>query len=406
MDIVIKNGTIVGLNEVLDIGIQDGRIVEVRPSIKEKGKTTIEAKGQIVSPGFVDPHVHLDKCLSIDTTKGDRKASNIAEMVIAQRELKKKFTEKDVEERATRAALMSVTNGTTTLRTFTEADPIVEYKAVDGVIAAQKKCKPYIDIHTISFPQEGWLENEDGRELESRPYIIESMNRGIQVVGGNVNRVVWDSDPEQQVDELFELAIQHDADIDLHLDNAYSAVAFTLPYVAKKTIEHGYQGRVTGAHVVSLALVPDRVAHQTIELVKEAQVNICILPNVIRMTRALELFEAGVNVMIATDNLRDAFTRIGFGNADMLKAMLLFAQVFNLGFDDQLEMVFNAGTVNAAKGIRVDAEYGIAEGKIADIVVIDSPSISDAIRTIPCRRTVIKNGVVIAKDGQLVAIDD
>ena len=198
MDIVIKNGNIVGPNEVMDIGIQDGRIVEVAQTIKEKGKTTIEAKGQIVSPGFVDPHVHLDKCLSIDTTKGDRKASNIAEMVIAQRELKKKFTKEDVEDRATRAALMSATNGTTTLRTFTEADPIVEYKAVDGVVAAQQKCSPYIDIFTISFPQEGWLKNEDGRELESRPYIIEAMNRGIQVVGGNVNRVVWESDPEQQ----------------------------------------------------------------------------------------------------------------------------------------------------------------------------------------------------------------
>lgn len=406
MDIVIKNGKIVGLNEVLDIGIQDGRIVEVAQTISEKGKTTIDAKGQIVSPGFVDPHVHLDKCLSIDTTKGDRKAANIAEMVLVQRELKKGFTKEDVEDRATRAAMMSVSNGTTTLRTFTEADPIVEYRAVDGVVATQEKCKPYIDIFTIAFPQEGWLQNEDGRELESRPYITEAMNRGIQVVGGNVNRVVWDSDPEKQVDELFELAIEHDADIDLHLDNAYNAVAFTLPYVAKKTIEHGYQGRVTGAHVVSLALVPDRVAHQTIELVKEAQVNICILPNVIRMTRALELFEAGVNVMIGTDNLRDAFTRIGFGNADMLKAMLLFAQVFNLGFDDQLEMVFNAGTTNAAKGLRIDAEYGIEEGKNADIVVLDAPTVGDAIRTIPCRRTVIKNGVVIAKDGQLVTMED
>ena len=66
-----------------------------------------------------------------------------------------------------------------------------------------------------------------------------------------MNRSVWESDPEQQVDELFALAKQKNADIDMHLDNSDNAVAFTLPYVCKKTIEDGYQGRVTVAHIPS-----------------------------------------------------------------------------------------------------------------------------------------------------------
>jgi cytosine deaminase len=323
-------------------------------------------------------------------------------MIIAQRTLKESFTRKDVAERAQRAATMAAQNGTTVTRTYVEADPIVEYRVVDGILDAKHHLSRIMDLQTIAFPQEGWLASQDGSELESRPYIRESMKKGIDVVGGNVNRVVWASDPQKQVDDLFDLALEFDADIAIHLDNEYNAVAFTLPYVAQKTIEHGYQGRVSAAHIVSLALVPDRVAHETIDLVKEAQLNVCILPNVIRITRALELFEAGVNVMIGTDNLRDAFTHIGHGDADMLKAMLLFAQITNIGFDDQLEMVYRAGTYNAAKGLRIAESYGIQVGKRADIVVIEAENISEAIRRIPRRRASMKEGRIVALNGELV----
>ncbi len=400
MDIKIQNGKHVGLNEIQDVGIADGHIVEIAPRIPGSARTVIDATNCIVSPGFVDAHVHLDKCLSMDAITDDQEVETIEEMIIAQRRLKHSFTKDIVAGRAERAAQMAAANGTTTTRTYVEADPIVEYRAVEGVQLAQERCAPFIDIITVCFPQEGWIANKDGRELESRAYMAGAMERGIQHVGGNVNRAVWDSNPEQQVDEIFELAIKHDADIALHLDNAYNSVAFTLPYVAQQAIKHNYQGRVSADHIVSLALVPDRVAQQTIELMLEAQVNVCILPTVIRLTRAQELFEAGVNVMIGTDNLRDAFTHIGNGNADMLKAMLLMAQINNYGSDVQLERLFQAGTINPAKALHLESEYGLGIGKAADLVVIEAKSVSDAIRTIAPRRAVIKRGRIVAEFGR------
>jgi cytosine deaminase len=403
MDILIKNARVMELDEIADVGVAEGKIVGIETEMKGDARQVVDAKGCLVSPAFVDPHVHLDKCLCMDRLEGGREVATLADMIVAQRTLKQGFTREDVAARAREAALMAVRNGTTATRTYVEADPIVEYRAVQGVLDAKRSLENVLDMQTIAFPQEGWLDSGDGREYESRPYIREAMGMGMEVVGGNVNRAVWSSDPQGQVDDLFELALEFDADIAIHLDNAYSAVAFTLPYVAQKTIEHGYQGRVSAAHIVSLALVPDRVAHQTIDLVREAELNVCVLPNVIRLTRVLELFEAGVNVMIATDNLRDAFTHIGHGNADMLKAMLLLAQVTNRGFDDQLEMIFRAGTYNAAKGMHVDEGYGLKVGNRADLVVIEAETVSDAIRRIPRRRAVIKAGRIIARDGELVA---
>jgi N-acyl-D-amino-acid deacylase len=43
-----------------DIAVENGVITEVSPSIKERGKTVIEADGLVAAPGFIDIHSHTD----------------------------------------------------------------------------------------------------------------------------------------------------------------------------------------------------------------------------------------------------------------------------------------------------------------------------------------------------------
>ena len=62
-DIVIRGGSIAdGLGGELfeaDVAVSDGRIVEVG-KILAKGKEEIDARGKLVTPGFVDVHTHYD----------------------------------------------------------------------------------------------------------------------------------------------------------------------------------------------------------------------------------------------------------------------------------------------------------------------------------------------------------
>jgi dihydroorotase len=49
-----------GLDQVLDIAIEDDRIVEIGKGLsKSPADRTIDAKGKLVVPGLIDPHVHL-----------------------------------------------------------------------------------------------------------------------------------------------------------------------------------------------------------------------------------------------------------------------------------------------------------------------------------------------------------
>jgi N-acyl-D-aspartate/D-glutamate deacylase len=62
-DLVIRNGVVVdgsGLPRYrADVGVQDGRIALVG-KIRERGREEIDADGQVVAPGFVDGHTHMD----------------------------------------------------------------------------------------------------------------------------------------------------------------------------------------------------------------------------------------------------------------------------------------------------------------------------------------------------------
>jgi N-acyl-D-aspartate/D-glutamate deacylase len=64
LDLVIRTGAIFdGLGRppfTADIGIASGRIAYVEPALQQRGRQEIDAKGSMVTPGFVDIHTHYD----------------------------------------------------------------------------------------------------------------------------------------------------------------------------------------------------------------------------------------------------------------------------------------------------------------------------------------------------------
>lgn len=63
MDYILQGGLVIdpinGLEEELDLRIQDGRITELGTGLESREAEVIDLRGKIVAPGFIDIHVHL-----------------------------------------------------------------------------------------------------------------------------------------------------------------------------------------------------------------------------------------------------------------------------------------------------------------------------------------------------------
>ena len=69
-DLIVKgDGVIVGTGNPgyrVDVGVKDGKIAAVSRKELEDGECLIEAKGMMVSPGFINPHRHIGRLLYED----------------------------------------------------------------------------------------------------------------------------------------------------------------------------------------------------------------------------------------------------------------------------------------------------------------------------------------------------
>src|SRR5262245_43097929 len=69
-DLVIRNGHVVdgtgGPGRDLDVVIHEGRIAAVEPRSSQPARRVIDARGQVVAPGFIDIHTHSDFTLPLN----------------------------------------------------------------------------------------------------------------------------------------------------------------------------------------------------------------------------------------------------------------------------------------------------------------------------------------------------
>ncbi len=357
---------------MVDIGIANDRIADVADTI-DTAAEIIDAGGRLAVPGFVETHLHLDKtcilerCRIVDGTA----AEAVRETAIAKRN----FTEDDVYERASRTLEKCLLNGTMRIRTHVEVDPNIGFIGFDAICQLARDYTWAAELEICVFPQEGLL-NNPGTDTLMR----EDLRRGARVVGA---APYFDTNPRGQIDRVFEIARDFDADIDMHLDLADLTKGMQTEYVCRKTEQYGYGGRVTVGHVTQLSLVPPSRFAKIARRLADAGVAVTILPatDLFLMGRrhdyakprgvvpAQDLLDCGVNCSISTNNVLNPFTP--YGDGSLMRMSNLYANVCQVSQRSALAEGLAMVTHRAAALMRL-ADYGIAVGKAADLVLLDT----------------------------------
>ena len=344
MQLVIKNASITGVSGTRDISIDAGRITAVDPRVEGQADREIDAAGNLVSTGFVDSHMHLDKALVLDRYDWSQRETLVAHRITAMTEsdkMKRDFTVDDVRQRAVRLARMCAAYGTTTLRSHVDIDTVVGLVGMEGVLAAKKECRGLVDIQISPYAIRGF----EGQP-QSEPLLRQAVEMGADLIGGVPEA---DDDPVAHVDRIFSLAREFGLDIDFHTDQVSAARPFALPYIAEKTMADGMQGRVMASHCRALGYVSTDEHQQVIELCARAGVNICVTPFECMHERVALPRQAGVNVTYMSDNIQDAWR--AHGNGDMMLLAVFASRLTPFNTNQELDAVLEMGTLGAARSL-------------------------------------------------------
>ena len=209
MDTILRNARVEDRAEMptVDIGIDKGRIAAIEPGLVAEGEE-IDVGGRLVTPGFIETHIHLDKSCILDRCSSNK--GDLAEAIEEVAKAKKGFTLEDLYDRAKSTLEKCILNGTTHVRTQLEIDPGIGLRGLDGILPLIDEYKWAIDIEICVSPQEGLLNNPGTDEL-----MVEALKKGGSVVGA---APYTDSNPHGQIDRIFEMAREFGIDVDMHLD--------------------------------------------------------------------------------------------------------------------------------------------------------------------------------------------
>ena len=373
MDTILRNARIQDGTDkpTWDHGIDQGRIAAMEPNLAAEGNE-IDVGGRLVTPGFIESHIHLDKSCILDRCKSEK--GDLAEAIEEVAQAKMGFTPEDVYERGKRTLEKCILNGTTHMRTQLEIDPGIGLRGLLGILPLVDEYRWAIDIEICIFPQEGLLNNPGTDEL-----MVEALQKGGSVVGA---APYTDSDPRGQIDRIFQVAREFGIDIDMHLDFGPDPDELDLDYVCQLTDHFGYGGRVAIGHVTKLSAADPERFQEKARRMAGSGVALTVLPStdlflmgrhqdhsVMRgVTAVHKLCQQGVNCSLSTNNVLNPFTP--FGDCSLIRMANLYANISQVGAHDDIVECYEMITNRPAKLMRLN-DYGLEVGKSADLVVLD-----------------------------------
>ncbi|HKR71239.1 MAG TPA: amidohydrolase family protein [Streptosporangiaceae bacterium] len=407
-DLVMRNCRLEGRASLADIGITAGLIAEVG-EINGDALADLDVAGRLVSPAFVEPHIHLDKAGTLPLL-GENRTGTLAEAIDILHRTKRSATPEDVAARAGVVIRQAVAAGTTRIRSHVDVDTVGGLAPLRGVLQAAREHADLCEIQTVIFPQEGILRDPGAAEL-----MDEAMREGGGVVGGMPHWETSEQASREHIAICMGLAQRYDADVDMHVDETDDPASRTLAMLIDATISHGWQGRVTAGHCCAMAAWDDAYARDVIaravaadlRFVSNPATNLLLQgrldeePRRRGLPRVKELLDAGLTVGSGQDCVHDGF--YPFGAADQLQVALIFCHAAQLSVPPEIDAALSAIRHAAARVMGVSG-YGLEPGCAADLVVLDADSMHEALRLQAPRSWVLRAGSVVASTTTTTAL--
>jgi len=379
---------------ICDIAITGTQIHAIDEKSDTSPQNTIDAHGRLVTETFVIAHLHLDKVMTGSLAEetalthyhGSSKSNAMTAVELASK-VKEHYVESDIEQRVRRVLIDAEYYGVSHIRAFADVDNKTGLKGVKALLKMKDEFRDRISIQIVAFPQDGIIREPGAEEL-----LYKSMESGADIVGGIPWIEYTKKNSKKHIKIGFEIAKQFGADIAMLTDDAADPELRTTEYLATETIKNEWSGRVTACHARSTALYNSAHHRKLVALLKKAGVSVVTNPHTGPLhVRVKQLLNAGVTVALGQDDVYDAY--YPYGRCNMLEVAFLAGHLMWMMTREDREVLYDMITLNPAKIMKL-ADYGMAPGKAANLVILDAEDSRQALASHSEPLVVIRNGIL------------
>ncbi len=397
----IVNARLPGREGLFHIPVSGGRFGQIAPQAQmcDAAPGQLDAAGNLVSPPFVEPHIHLDAAFTAGEPRWNQ-SGTLFEGIECWAERKPLLSREDVIHRAEQALRLFADNGIQYVRTHVDVtDPSLT--ALNAMLEVRERIAGLVDLQIVAFPQEGIRSFPGGQEL-----MEEAIRLGADVVGGIPHFEYTRDDGAASVRWLMELAHRNDLLVDVHCDEIDDPQSRFLEVLAAEALRLDYGSRVTASHTCAMGSYNDAYCSRLFRLLTRSGLRFLSMPTESLhlqgrfdsypkrrgLTRVPELLAAGLKVAFGQDSIRDPWYPLGNGN--MLRTLDVGLHACHMLGMDWIDRCLELITDNGAAALGL-ADYGIQPGLPARCVILQGRSPYEVLLGQQPVRASIRDGRVI-----------
>ncbi|WAL60832.1 cytosine deaminase [Thermocoleostomius sinensis] len=402
-EILLRHGKLLHPTEApteVDIAIANGKIAAIAPEIEQSAQLELDLQGQVVSPPFVESHIHLDSALTAGEPRWNQ-SGTLFEGIEIWRDRKQTLTIEDVKQRAIATLQQQATQGVLFVRSHADVSE-KNLIALKGLLEVREQVKDWITLQVVAFPQDGIYSRPENEAL-----MEEALKLGVDAIGGIPHYELTREDGVRSIHRIFEWAKQYNRLIDIHCDEIDDDQSRFLEVVCACAVRSGLGSRVTASHTTAFGSYNNAYAFKLMGFLQRTALNFIANPliNITLqgrtdtypkrrgVTRVKELWQQGQNVSLGHDCVQDPWYSLGTGN--MLDVANMAVHVCQMTGTSEIDACYNMVTWNAAKTLHIEDQYGVEVGKPANLIVLDADSKYEAIRHRSLVRYVISQGKLL-----------
>lgn len=386
---VFENGRIESTETIrYNLLISDGKIEKIQ-LVDLPLQTNLpiqDARNLLALPAFKEMHNHLDKTYLGIPWKACTPAANLVERLNLEA-LELTELAKTGQHRAEQMLHLLLKGGATHVRTHVNIDPYIGLKNLEEIQKALETYKHKMTNEIVAFPQHGLL------RTNSLPLMKAAMREGATIVGG-LDPGGIDQNIEHSLFEMVDLAVQFDADIDIHIHDPGHLGFYTIQKLVSFIEQAHWNNRVAISHAFALGDVSRNESEDMANKLAKLGVSVMSTVPINRIMPPVNLLHSkGVNVALGCDGFYDSWSPHGTG--DMLEKAGRLAEKYNWKDEYSLSQTlqFITGGIKTLdeKGNRLWPNIGDE----ANMVLVDASCSAEAVARRSNRAAVLAKGMIV-----------